>query len=167
MFLLHYFNPDHLSFSPNISLYGGATFEGGADVTYCPSVEGCRAVFTLHDGSYVLDITTSNQVMTITLPIGLNTSHFQYFHCLQIRLLYQLCAKFMVNQKIVFSGKAFWLDYILVIPEKSYRASFLHFSLSDYSRKFFKECIGAGTEVTCKMFTMNVFINVLIYLYRD
>ncbi|XP_039265221.2 laminin subunit alpha-5-like isoform X2 [Styela clava] len=113
VFLLHYFNPNHVSFSPNIIISdGGLTHEGTANVTFCPSGDGCRGVVISNNGAVVIDITNRPQTMTIKVP----------------------------------ADKAFWLDYILAIPEESYNADQLDLKPVDHSRKFFDECYGVGTE---------------------
>lgn len=78
VFVLHYLNPDHVSFAPDVVIADGIVHDGGANITHCPSSDGCRAVVVTDSGAFVLDINTPTQTMTITVPDGKWTGRCWY-----------------------------------------------------------------------------------------
>nr|XP_039265768.1 laminin subunit alpha-5-like isoform X2 [Styela clava] len=117
VYILHYYNPHQLSFQPSVVISGGITHEGTANVTFCPDGDGCRAVVVSDTGAALLDIMNPTQTMTIQVPKD-NEQH----------------------------GKSFWLDYVLAIPEDSYRTEILDLMKIDNTRKFFEECYKVGAK---------------------
>nr|XP_026696566.1 laminin subunit alpha-5 isoform X4 [Ciona intestinalis] len=109
VFLVHFYNPDHISFAPRVVIDGGIASTGDANITYCPSADGCRAVVTKDDGSVVVDITVPTTTFTITVP----------------------------------NGKAFWVQYVLAVPEADYNPKLLNLSPTDKSSDFIRKC---GTD---------------------
>ncbi|XP_076800337.1 laminin subunit alpha-5-like isoform X2 [Clavelina lepadiformis] len=68
VFLVHYYNPKHTSFSPRVLIDGGVASPGTANVTYCPHGDGCRAVVTLDNGGIVADISVPTTTVTLDVP---------------------------------------------------------------------------------------------------
>ena len=70
VFVLHYFNPDHTSFTPAVVIDGGVASTGGANISYCPNENGCMAVVSTEDGRTLIDVTVPTTTFTIIGPEG-------------------------------------------------------------------------------------------------
>ncbi|XP_061114000.1 laminin subunit alpha-5 isoform X1 [Conger conger] len=69
VFILHYHQPLHPTFTVQVFLNGGRIWQGIANATFCPHGYGCRSLLKSED-KIILDVTDNEVVLTVQVPDG-------------------------------------------------------------------------------------------------
>ncbi|KAJ8370727.1 hypothetical protein SKAU_G00107550 [Synaphobranchus kaupii] len=69
VFILHYHQPLHPTFTVQVFLNGGRIWQGIANATFCPHGYGCRSLLMSED-KIILDVTDNEVVLTVQVPDG-------------------------------------------------------------------------------------------------
>ncbi|CAN9515277.1 unnamed protein product [Ophioblennius macclurei] len=105
VFILHYHQPLHPTFSVQVYINGGRIWQGLANASFCPHAYGCRDVL-VSENQIILDVTDHELFLTVQIP----------------------------------AAKTLWLDYVLVVPERSYSSTYLSEEPLDKSYDFISNC---------------------------
>ncbi|KAI5095781.1 laminin subunit alpha-5 isoform X1 [Silurus meridionalis] len=69
VFILHYHQPLHPSFTVQIYVNGGRIWQGHANATFCPHGYGCRSVL-ISENQIILDVTDHEVIVNVQVPEG-------------------------------------------------------------------------------------------------
>ncbi|XP_037396843.1 laminin subunit alpha-5 isoform X2 [Pygocentrus nattereri] len=67
VFILHYHQPLHPTFTIQVYVNGGRIWQGHANATFCPHGYGCRSVL-ISENQIILDVTDHEVVVTVRVP---------------------------------------------------------------------------------------------------
>ncbi|KAM9445291.1 laminin subunit alpha-5 isoform 1-T1 [Clarias gariepinus] len=69
VFILHYHQPLHPTFTVQIYVNGGRIWQGHANATFCPHGYGCRSIL-VSENQIILDVTDHEVIVTVRVPDG-------------------------------------------------------------------------------------------------
>ncbi|KAB5546449.1 hypothetical protein PHYPO_G00072140 [Pangasianodon hypophthalmus] len=69
VFILHYHQPLHPTFTVQIYVNGGRIWQGHANATFCPHGYGCRSIL-ISENQIILDVTDHEVIVTVRVPDG-------------------------------------------------------------------------------------------------
>ncbi|KAK3546887.1 hypothetical protein QTP86_003815 [Hemibagrus guttatus] len=69
VFILHYHQPLHPTFTVQIYVNAGRIWQGHANATFCPHGYGCRSVL-ISENQIILDVTDHEVIVTVQVPDG-------------------------------------------------------------------------------------------------
>ncbi|KAM9718848.1 laminin subunit alpha-3-like isoform 1-T1 [Menidia menidia] len=113
--VVHYRQPEHVSFPVDVRIDAGRTWNGMINASFCPAISGCREVVIADDRIGFDFEKNSWQPPTIS---------------------------FFVPPR-----KTLILDYIMLVPDRSYTPELLKEKPLDKSADFIQHCRGEGFEI--------------------
>ncbi|TUI56729.1 Laminin subunit alpha-5 [Bagarius yarrelli] len=69
VFILHYHQPLHPTFTVQMYVNSGRIWQGHANATFCPHGYGCRSIL-ISENQIILDVTNHEVMVTVRVPVG-------------------------------------------------------------------------------------------------
>ncbi|XP_078274826.1 laminin subunit alpha-5 [Rhinoraja longicauda] len=69
VFVIHFYQPEHLTFAAEVLINGGRIWQGHANASFCPHGYGCRTAI-LCENKIVLDISDNDVSVIVRIPDG-------------------------------------------------------------------------------------------------